>query len=98
MSGDRPGVSKHRRQVIVFRYKLEYVYVAHERFWRFLNPKTHNAEVTQERILEKLSILLSGDSNKTIVQNDDIAAVKNGKKEDVEKSIKQFYQYAYFVH
>jgi hypothetical protein len=79
-----------------FRYKL--VYGAHERFWIFLNPKTHNAEVIQERILEKLSIVFSGDNNKTIVQNDDIATVRNGKKGGVEKSIKQFYQYAYFVH
>ena len=40
------------------------------------------------RILEILSIDLSGDNNKTIAQNDDIAAVKNGKKRGVEKSIK----------
>jgi hypothetical protein len=96
MTGDRPGVSKHRKQFIVFRYKLEHD--AHERFWRFLNPNTPNAEGKQERILEKLSVVLSGDYNKTIAQNYNIAVVKNGKKKGVEKSVKQFYQYAYFVH
>jgi len=86
MSGDRPGVSKHRHQVIIFLHKLEYA--AHERSWRFLNPKTHNAGGIQERSLEKLSVVLSGDNNKTIDENDDIAAVKSGRKGCVQNNIK----------
>ena len=64
MSGERRGVSKQRQQVIVFRFKLEYT--AHERFWRCLNPKTHNAESIQDRILEKLSVVLNDDNKKKL--------------------------------
>jgi len=48
-----------------------------------------NAGGIQERILEKLSVVLSGDNNKTIAENDDIAAVKKkGKKGGVQNCIK----------
>jgi len=40
-----------------------------------------NAGGIQERILEKLSVVLSGDNNKTIAENDDIAAVKKKRQE-----------------
>lgn len=88
MSGDRPGVSKHRRQVIIFLHKLKYA--AHEIFWRFLNPKTHNAADIQERILEKINVVLSGNNNKTIAENDDIAAVKTARKEVYRRALNNF--------
>jgi len=45
-----------------------------------------NAGGIQERILEKLSVVLSGDNNKTIAENDDIAAVKKKARKEVYRT------------
>ena len=53
-----------RKKLFVFRYELNGI--VHERFWRFFNPKTPNAEVLAKCILEQVNVVLSGDSDKPV--------------------------------
>ena len=39
----------------------------HERFWGFFNPKAQNAKGLAECIVEQLSVVLNGDSDRLIL-------------------------------
>jgi len=52
----------------------------HERFWEFFNSKAHNAKGLAEHILEQLSVVLNGDSDRLIAQTYDGAAVMHSEK------------------
>jgi len=92
MLNDTSDISEHTQQVTVFSQEVEGT--VHERFWEFFNSKAHNAKGPAECILEQLSVLLNGDSDRLIAQNYDGAALMHGEK-GVHTIIKQSYQYAH---
>ena len=95
MLDDTNDISEHTQQVTVFSYEVEGT--VHERFWEFFNSKAHNAKGLAEGILEQLSVVLNGDSDKLIAQTYDGAAIMHSEK-GANTIIKQSYQYAHFVH
>ena len=52
----------------------------HERFWEFFNSKAHSAKGPAECILEQLSVVLNGDSDRLVAQTYDGAALMHVEK------------------
>jgi hypothetical protein len=99
MSDDTTDVSEKTQEVVVFRYENEGI--VHERFWRFYNPNSQDAEGLSEYelyVLEQLGVVLKGDFGKLIAQTYDCTAVMSGEKGGVQDIIKEIYKNANFIH
>ncbi|KAE9522089.1 hypothetical protein AGLY_017508 [Aphis glycines] len=89
-------VSAIFQMVIVYRYIVKDNVV--ERFWGFLKPKAHNAEVLAECIKEQLDQHIGNETNKLIAQTYDGASVMSGNINRVQAKIKFHYSNANYVH
>jgi hypothetical protein len=92
MLGDTSDISEHTQQVTVFSYEIEGT--VHERYWDFFISKAHNAKGLAEYILEQLSVVLNGDSDRLTAEIYVGAAITHGEK-GAHTIIKQSYQYAH---
>jgi hypothetical protein len=92
MLNDTSDISYHTQQVTVFSYEVEGT--VHERFWEFFNSKADNSKGLAEHILEQLSVVLNGDSDRLIAQTYDGAAIMYSEK-GAHTIIKQSYQNAH---
>jgi len=82
--------------VIFYRYIVKDKVV--ERFWGFLNPKTHNSEELAECIKEQLDQHIGYEKDKIIAQTYDGASVMSGNTNGVQAKIKLHYPNVNYVH
>ncbi|KAJ4440751.1 hypothetical protein ANN_08975 [Periplaneta americana] len=93
IADDTTDISCQFQLVLLLRYIVDV-----ERFWKFLNPESHDGLAISKCILTELDPLIGNDPNKLIAQIYDGASVMSGGLNGVQKLVKDKYQNANYIH